>query len=206
MRIRSYALPVLVVLAFGNASAADVGRRQAIIDLDPANAHIGFTLTGFPHTTIGTFKLKRGEIRIDPETGKVDGNIVVDAASGTSGVDLRDARMRNGIEAQRYPEISFAPQLARGNPLPQGDFTMSVSGVFSLHGDRHDMTMEVSIHRSADNFIATHLAIPYVRWGLENPSVLILKVSDTAKIDVSAAGHVTWPPIAITAAKRPWRK
>jgi polyisoprenoid-binding protein YceI len=197
MRIRIGARAALVlVLALGTASAAGLGKRQAIIDLDPGNTHIGFTLTGFPHTTIGTFKLKRGEIRIDPETGKVDGNIVVDASSGTSGVDLRDARMRDSIlEAQRYPEISFAPQLVRGNPLPQGDFTMTVTGVFSLHGDQHDMTMEVAIHRTADTFVATtHLVIPYVRWGLENPSVLVLKVSDTVKIDVSAAGHVTWAP------------
>jgi polyisoprenoid-binding protein YceI len=198
MRIRSYAsLALALVLALGAASAGDVGKRWAIIELDPANTHIGFTLPGFPHTATGSFKLKRGEIRVDPDTGQAQGNIVVDAASGNSGVEMRDARMRNSIlEADRYPEISFAPRLASGHPVPQGDFTMSVSGVFSLHGDQHDMTMEVAIHRNGDNFSATtHLLIPYVRWGLENPSVLILKVSDTVQIDISAAGHVTWAPM-----------
>jgi polyisoprenoid-binding protein YceI len=191
IRIRTVLALTLVLAA---ASPARPGNRQAVIVLDPATTHIGYTLEGFPHTTVGTFKLKNGEIRIDPETGKTDGRIIVDAASGTSGVAMRDERMRNSIlDAQLYPEISFAPRQTRGTPLPQGDFTVNVSGTFFLHGDQHDLMMDVRIHRTGDNFMAsTHFIVPYVMWGLENPSVLVLKVSDKVKIDVNAAGHVSW--------------
>jgi len=85
------------------------------------------------------------------------------------------------------------PRQAAGHPVVHGDFTVSVSGVLFLHGDRHDVTLGVAIHRNGDDFIAvTHLTIPYVRWGLKDPSLLFLTVSDEVTIDVSTVGHVTW--------------
>jgi len=178
------------------ASPADAGKRQAILQLDSANTQVNFTLTGFPHTTTGSFQLKRGEIRVDPDTGNATGSIIVDAASGTTGIGMRDSNMKDNIlEVQRYPEISFAPRHVQGHPVAQGDFTMQVSGVMLLHGDRHDMTLDVAIHRSGNDFTATtHFTVPYARWGLKNPSLLFLKVSDEVAIDARTTGRVTWAP------------
>lgn len=185
-----------IVVALNSSAALGAARqkREAILELDPANTQISFTLKGFPHTTTSSFKLKRGEIRVDPDTGGADGSIIIDAASGTTGIGMRDSKMRDSIlEVQRYPEISFAPRHAAGHPVVHGDFTVSVSGVLFLHGDRHDLTLDVAIHRNGDDFTtAAHLTIPYARWGLKNPSLLFLTVSDEVAIDVSTVGHVTW--------------
>jgi len=38
---------------------------------------------------------------------------------------------------------------------------------------------------------ATNFVVPYVEWGLKNPSTFILKVSDKVDIDIHASGHLT---------------
>ncbi len=193
------ALALVAVFAISPDAAlrAAPGKRQALLQLDPANTQINFTLTGFPHTTTGSFKLKRGELRVDPETGSATGSIVVEAASGNTGIGMRDSNMKDNIlEVQRYPEISFTPRLVRGSPLPQGDFTMQVDGILLLHGDRHDLTMDVAIKPNGKGFAATtHFVVPYVRWGLKNPSLLFLTVSDEVAIDATTEGRVTWVPV-----------
>jgi polyisoprenoid-binding protein YceI len=195
-RAKRCGLTLAVALVVSGALPVLSARRIATLRLDPANTHINFTLKGFPHDTEGSFKLKSGEIRVDPDTGKTEGSVIIDAASGTTGIGMRDSNMRQGVlETQRYPEISFSPHRAEGRPVPNGDFTVTVNGLMSLHGDQHDMTLTLAIHRSADDFTAaTHFTVPYVRWGLKNPSVLFLTASDEVIVEVDAAGHVTWAP------------
>jgi polyisoprenoid-binding protein YceI len=190
------ALALLLVSPRGVAAASDA--REAVLKFDPARTAIGFVLKGFPHNTHGTFKLRGGELRVHPGTGKTSGSIVVDAASAETGISMRDSEMHGSIlEVQRYPDIVFEPQQAEGHPLVQGDFTVKVSGSLSMHGDRHHLNLEVLVHRTGDDFTATtHFAIPYVQWGMKNPSILFLTVSDQVELDVNAAGHVTWAPPA----------
>jgi hypothetical protein len=35
--------------------------------------------------------------------------------------------------------------------------------------------------------------MPYVKWGMKNPSTLLLRVSDQVEIDVHASGRVARP-------------
>ena len=121
---------------------------MAVLELDPAKTAIAFSLTGWPHDTHGTFKLKRGLIRIYPATGKMDGIVIVDASSANSGVTMRDERMRSSIlEVSRFPEISFAPQRVESHGEPQGEFPVKVRGRLMLHGTRHDFTIDALVSR-----------------------------------------------------------
>ena len=84
-------------------------------------AQVAFTLGDVLHTVHGTFALKRGNLRFDPETGKASGEIVVDAASGESGSAARDKRMHaNILESARYPEIVFRPDRVEGKSRREG--------------------------------------------------------------------------------------
>ena len=168
--------------------------KVAVLELDPAKTAIAFSLTGWPHDTHGTFKLKRGLIRIYPATGKMDGIVIVDASSGNSGEPMRDARMTSSIlEASRFPEISFAPQQAESHGDPQREFPVRVRGLLSLHGAQHDFTVDALVSHEANNTtIHCSFVIPYVEWGLEDPSILILKVSKEVRVDLTAHARLSW--------------
>ncbi len=175
-----------------NGAALDL--RSGALELDPSKTLVEFRLPGSLHTTHGTFKLERGTIIADPATGKAGGSIVVDAKSGDTGIGARDNEMRESVlEAQRYPEITFDPQhftleLRRG-----GQFLATMQGVLTLHGGRHDVALTAQGQLVGDNLTATaHFSVPYVAWGLKDPSVLFLTAAKQVDIDIATTGHVVW--------------
>jgi hypothetical protein len=36
----------------------------------------------------------------------------------------------------------------------------------------------------------SHLSIPYVKWGMENPSTIVLRVDKTVEVRISVAGTI----------------
>lgn len=201
MSIRSSAIRALllvVTIALGSppaaASGPAPGARTAVLEFDPARTTVAFSLSGWPHETHGTFKLKRGLVRVYPETGRMDGIIIVDASSGSSGESMRDARMAGSIlEASRFPEISFAPRQVEIQGDPQGEFPVRVSGLLMLHGAAHDFTVDAQVTRGAhDAAVRCSFVIPYVDWGLENPSFLMFKVSREVRIDLTTYARWSW--------------
>ena len=164
------------------------------MELDPSKTLIEFRLPGVLHTTHGTFKLEHGIIKADPGTGEAGGSITVDAKSGDSGVGARDTRMKDSVlEVQKYPEITFVPGHVTGQLGTDGQFQARLQGVLTLHGARHQIVIEVQGRLIGDGLIATtHFSVPYVDWGLEDPSVLLLTVAKQVDIDIATAGHVVW--------------
>src|SRR4029077_12866791 len=140
--------------------------------LDPSKTEIRFTLHDVLHTVHGTFKLKRGTIQLDSETGNASGEIVIDMASGMSGNGSRDHRMHKEIlESQRYPEAVFTPDRVEGHIAPQGTSEVDAHGIFRIHGADHELTMHLQVQANGSQYIATtHFTIPYVQWGMKNPS------------------------------------
>jgi hypothetical protein len=139
--------------------------------------------------------LKTAAIKIVQSTGKASGKIVVDAASGQSDDSLRDSRMRNSVlEVGQYPEITFVARRAELEGRPRGpQLNARLIGALVLHGSSHEFTLHLMITRQGNNFmVKTHFVIPYVSWGLEDPSVLFLTASKQVDIDVTSAGHVSW--------------
>ncbi len=156
------------------------------LDLDPAKTDIQFTLHDVLHTVHGIFKLKKGSITFDPDSGRASGEIVVDVTSGASGSDTRDSRMhREILESQRYPEATFTPDHVDGKLAEQGSSQVNVHGVFKLHGNDHDLTLHFQVGQAGGQYTAsTHFVIPYVQWGMKNPSNFLLKVDKTVDMDI----------------------
>lgn len=166
--------------------------QETIVQLDPAQTKIEFSLSGNMHTVHGTFALKSSTIRFNPSSGKISGAIVVDAASGESGNNSRDKKMhREILESAKFPEIVFMPADFTGKVTSDGASKVEVSGQFRLHGQNHDVTLPVDIQADGKNLqIATHIDIPYVQWGLKNPSNFLLRVSDKVGVDIRATGRL----------------
>jgi polyisoprenoid-binding protein YceI len=192
------ALAVLA-LAFGTCCAA---AQERVLICDPAQTRADFTLSASFHTVEGDFKLKRGEIRFDPASGKIGGQIVFDAASGQTGNGSRDKKMhRDVLQSERYPEISFRPDrligqvslsaAATDQATTPVTSTVQVHGVFAIHGSEHEITVPTEVNLERTHWIATaHFRVPYVEWGLKNPSNLFLHVADTVDVVLHAAGDV----------------
>jgi polyisoprenoid-binding protein YceI len=166
--------------------------QEMTLELDPTNTRIEFTLPATLHTVHGTFALKSGTIRFNPSTGSVGGVVVVDATSGGSGDKGRDHKMHQEIlESQRFPEITFTAAKLSGKVELQGDSSVQVEGIFRLHGTDHPITLTLPMQTTGNTATArTHFVIPYVAWGLKNPSTFLLHVGDAVTIDITAAGRI----------------
>lgn len=171
-------------------SAATAQSQELRLQFDPSKTTIAFTLGDILHTIHGSFQLKSGDVEYKSAPKSVSGNLVIDATSGQSGNRSRDRKMhREILESNRYPAISFRPDRVDGNVASMGSSTIQVHGIFSIHGSDHELTMPVKVEVFPDHWTAdTHFTIPYVKWGIKNPSTFVLRVSESVEVDVHASG------------------
>ena len=204
-RIALLAVALAPVFAGSTAFASSAEARVGVIRLDPSKTLVEFRLGGSIHDTHGKFQFKGGSIRADPSTGNAEGTIIVDAASGDSGDAIRDNRMKDSVlEAAQYPEITFSARHIDGHLDKGGGFRARLEGVLKLHGAEHQVVMETSGTLIGGNLVATaHFSIPYVEWGLKDPSVLFLTVAKQVDIDIATAGSVRWLAIEKVSSHRP---
>jgi len=160
---------------------------------DPAHTQVDMTLDATLHTVHGAFKLKSGEIHFDPQTGKAQGAIVIDAASGNTGDDSRDKKMHEQVlESAKYPEITFVPEQVKGSIPAKGTAQIPVSGVIRIHGQEHPLFFMVSADAPSGGqiHVKAEFSIPYKEWGMKDPSNFLLRVSDTVKIEIDAVARL----------------
>jgi polyisoprenoid-binding protein YceI len=183
---------MLAIAVAGVAVAQDL--QPGSFDLDPQRTVIAFHLAGRFHEVYGTFQLRSGTITVDPATGVAGGTVVVDAASGDSENAMRDARMTGAVlEADRFPDMTFRPVRLDGRPEPDGSFHTTLHGILTLHGGDHEVAVDVTGHLIGDRLqIHGHFVVPYVAWGLPDPSMLVLTVAKEVEVDVTTSGHVVW--------------
>jgi polyisoprenoid-binding protein YceI len=166
--------------------------QDSILHLEQGQAKIEFSLGSTLHTVHGSFSLKDSSIRFDPVSGKISGSAVVDATSGESGNSGRDSRMhREILESAMFPEIVFTPTQITGAVSANGSSKVDVSGRFRLHGKEHDVTLPVEVVTEGQKLqLAIHFVIPYVKWGLKNPSNFFLRASDKVDVDIHATAQM----------------
>jgi len=181
-------LTFLLPLAFTVAASA-----QQSLTVDPTASSVAFALTGTGHEVHGTFHVTSGTVQFDRNASKMSGSIVVSAASGDSGDKGRDKNMHTQVlDVEHYADVTFQPQSYQGSIAPSGDSAIQVSGSFTLHGTSHDITVPMQIHIDGTHLTAKGtFVVPYVKWGLKDPSVFILKVAKEVHIDLNLAGAIS---------------
>lgn len=167
--------------------------QHETLTISPESSVIGFTLGGSAHETHGTFHVQSGSIDFDRTAPKLSGSVVVAASSGKTGNDSRDKRMTNEVlDAPHFTDVSFAPHSYQGAIAPAGDSTLQVTGTFTLHGTSHELTIPMQVHIDGANCtVKTHFAVPYVQWGLKDPSVFILKVAKEVDVNLTVVGKLS---------------
>ena len=180
-----------LALFFGAAIPLPALAAERVVVLDPAASAVSFTLDTTFHEVQGTMVLTAGTIRFDTETGEASGEITVDATRTATGNEDRDEKMHAEVlETARFPTIVFTARRVEGVVAEPGESELRIVGVMSLHGADHPMTISTTVE-SKDGKVRGELAfpIPYVEWGLHDPSFLVARAAKTVDILVRAEGR-----------------
>lgn len=177
------ALALGAVVAFAPAPAHAEEQRFVV---DRERSTIAFTLAATAHTVRGTLPILSGEIVFDDASGAASGEIVADATRATTGNEGRDRKMhRDVLLSASHPRIVFAVDRILGTvPAEGGTATVTVQGAIAIAGGIHPVTVTGDLARDNGALRArATLRVPYVEWGLRDPSVFVLRVAK--EVDVS---------------------
>ena len=191
MKVSAASASLLLTLPLLLASPA-LAQHQTFA-VNPDASEVKMTLKTNHDVVNGTFHVQSGSIDFDRSAPKLSGSVNVAAGSGKTGNDSRDKKMDKDIlKVDQYTTVSFAPTSYTGTIAPTGDSTIQVSGVFTLLGTPHQITVPMQLHIDGDNCTAkAHLVVPYVQWGLKNPSFMFFKAANDVDIDLDLAGHIS---------------
>jgi polyisoprenoid-binding protein YceI len=182
-------LVIALALIFAPAALA---QHQTFV-VNPDACEVKMTLKTTHELVNGTFHIQSGSIEFDRRAQTISGSVVVAAGSGKTGNDSRDKKMNKDIlKVDQYTTVSFAPKTYTGTIAPSGDSTIQVSGVFTLIGIAHDLTIPMQIHMDGSKAMArAQFVVPYVQWGLKNPSFLIWKAENDVEMDINLVGQIS---------------
>ena len=161
--------------------------------VNPDLSEVKMTLKTTHELVSGTFHIQSGSIEFDRSAPEISGSVVVLAGSGKTGNGSRDKKMNKDIlEVQQYATVSFQPKSYAGTIAPSGDSTIQVTGIFTLLGTPHEITVPALVHVEGSTATAkVHFVVPYVQWGLKNPSFLVWKADNDVAIDLILAGQLS---------------
>jgi polyisoprenoid-binding protein YceI len=171
---------------------AALAQHQTFV-VNPDASEVKITLKTTHELVNGSFHVQSGSIEFDRGTPKMLGSVVILAGSGKTGNDSRDKKMNKDIlKVEQYATVSFEPKTYTGAIALSGDSTIQVTGVFTLLGTPHEITIPILVHLEGTTATAkAHFVVPYVQWGLKNPSFMIWKADDDVAIDLFLAGRLS---------------
>ena len=189
-RMNTSRTAVLVVLAALLAVSAQA--EQRVLVLDPAASKVTFTLPATGHDVEGLLALQSGRISFDPATGAASGEISVDLKSAATGNKSRDKTMHNDVlESGKFPLAVFRAERVEGTVAPTGTSKITLHGTMLLHGASHPMSLPATVEAHDGHLKAeTSFPVPYVEWGLHDPSIMFLSVAKSVSVKIVAQGSL----------------
>ena len=170
-----------------SARAADIS-----VTLDPADTRITFELRATGHDVEGVLHLHEGHLVLSDD-GKASGSLEIDAGQTATGNKRRDKTMHAKVlESVDHPLISFTAERYEGRLPEHGHGDLKLYGKMLLAGHEHDTFLPISVEVEGDHFSGTSdVDVPFVEWGLHDPSILFLRVKKIVNVHVKAQGRLT---------------
>ena len=176
----------------GLLAPAALAQHQTFV-VNPDASEVRMALKTTHELVNGSFHVQSGSIGLDRGNPRMSGSVVVLAGSGKTGNDSRDKKMnRDILKVEQYATVSFEPKTYTGLIAPSGDSTIQVTGIFTLLGTPHEITIPMLVHLDGTSATAkAHFVVPYVQWGLKNPSFMIWKADNDVTIDLNLVGTIS---------------
>jgi polyisoprenoid-binding protein YceI len=184
----------LLFLALASAAAAPpVGAEALIFTLDPEDTQVSFTLAATLHTVKGRVSAVQGEIRVDTVSGRAEGEIILDARTAETGNRQRDAKMyRDVLMTEKHPEIVLRPVEIQGKLAKMGPSQVEVLGEILIAGRKHPLRFSARLDRRGTRVEGrASFVVPYVAWGLSDPSTFLLRVAKEVEVTINFVGQVS---------------
>lgn len=177
-----------LLVAFAPAALA---QHQTFV-ANPDASEVKITLKTTHEVVHGTFHVQSASVDFERSTPRMSGSVVVLTGSGKTGNDSRDKKMKKDIlVVDRYGTVSFEPKSYAGTIAASGDSTIQVTGVFTLLGAPHEITVPMALHFEGGGVTAkAQFVVPYVQWGLKDPSFLIWKAEHEVTVDMNLVGMI----------------
>lgn len=178
-------------LAAALAPAA-LAQHQTFV-VNPDASQVKITLQTTHEVVNGAFHIQSGSIEFDRGTPRMLGSVVVLAGSGQTGNDSRDKKMKKEIlKVEQYATVSFEPKSYTGGLAASGDSTIQATGIFTLLGAPHEITIPMQVHLDGSSATAkAHFVVPYIQWGLKDPSFMFWKADKDVAIDLYLVGAIS---------------
>lgn len=125
---------------------------------------------------------------LGPTTGGDDTEFYfeVDLASLDTGIGLRNRHMRaNYLEVDDFPYATFGGHIVRTEATPSGDFRVTLTGDFSVHGVEkpRDLTCRVS-PASPGYHVVCAFQVLLTDHDIEIPKVMFLKLANEIRLEL----------------------
>ena len=175
--------------------ATVAGATEYEVMVNPASSSVSFELKATLHTVHGTASLSSGRFRFDPAAGRASGEIVVDATSADTGNGSRDKKMHlKVLRTAEHPRIVLRPERIEGDLKVQGRSSVELVGTMELSGSSHPVRIPLDVRIEHDRVVAdADFEVPYVEWGLKDPSSFALRVAKVVFVSVHLEGTATVP-------------
>ena len=95
------------------------------------------------------------------------------------------------LESSRFQDIVFKADRVEGKVAASGNSNVLVHGILTLHGAGHEFGVPVQAELTGDHWKATtKFTIPFLQWGLKNPSNWLLKVKPDVNLEIFMTGSL----------------
>lgn len=193
MRARRASVTICVGLLAAAALPRAVAGAWRTLILDPASTRVSMTLDATLHRVEGEIGPGSGTIEFDLDTLAARGEVVVDLEDASTNIGRRDRKMHQKIlETDRYPRAVFRPERISGpQRLQRGTNELVLDGSLELHGVRRPVSLAVRAEVSGREVTAlASTTVPYLDFGIRDPSFFVLRVAKQVDIDIVAVGRL----------------
>lgn len=167
--------------------------EMLVLHLDPERSSLDFILDATMHKVEGHLGSASGRIAFDPESGLATGEVEIDLTRADTGIERRDRKMHQQVlETDRHPTAVYTVErVDLPGPIQQGRNEVQLHGVLEFHGSSHPVAVPAVAVLDGQRVSATGwLEIPYVDWGLTDPSFFVLRVAKTVRVELEVAGSI----------------